>query len=714
MAVLAIHGWAAPRWLRSAFGAIVRRMPFVALPASPLPASAKVVATRISYDAPAVLKDAPITTVTLRDPNGALREVRLLGGPNRHGGFTWMAETPIPTIGATVPSDVHAWVHGIPIAEWPTAKIPVLFTFQLGDPKSLGASAFPEFDVARRAWSRPSCTAWRASLAARATVTGADDGINAVIWHDDAWPAELVTEKLGQVVLSTDASGNLEDVDIHMNGADYTWSLDGLGDTVDARGVYEHELGHALGLGHTTDITATMYAADPGGENWRSLEQDDFDGVCALYPGTGDSGCESDACPTNYVCVAHDCERLGEGAELCSPCVRDVGACAGAGANARCVDIGSGVNSGRVCGRSCSTDADCGGVFHCQATTSSGDFQCVATDACASGPDPCKIDADCNNNGVCRSGACVGVVPPDADGGSSSDASTGDGGSENAASPSGGCSCAMSKRSPSDRFFSLGAIGLVAFARRRKKSRTLRAALFAFLLGASSLGCERDRLAPASSPTASSPLEDDSTDGGVTSCKNVVTRLESTGGSWRNRAVSTLNFDLRLRNPASEPRWLVLPTTLPDDGKDAPAPGKGAVSQLKADVLGGRGKLVWVTTKGPGGFRAILLPAHSDVSLLMLQLATLWTNLHRTAKVEVILAKSIKIDDQPIEKFITGDLKTDADAEIQLDSDPRGARVVDKSVSVVEESTKGDGSKHAVTFEEDCRASGQAVLHLHD
>ncbi len=675
-------------------------MPLASLPTAFSQASAVVVATRVSYDAPASLEDEPITTITLRDSSGAMQEVRLLGGPNKHGGFTWIAETPIPTIGATVPSDVHAWVHGDPVAEWPAAKLPVVFTFQLADPQGLGAAAFPEFDVARRAWSRASCTAWRASLAPRANVTGADDGINAVIWHDDAWPSELVTEKLGQVVLSTDASGNLEDVDIHMNGADYTWSMGGAGDTVDARGVYQHELGHSLGLGHTSDITATMYAADPGGENWRSLEQDDFDGVCALYPGTGDSsGCDTDACPTNYVCVAGNCERLGETDELCSPCVREVGACAGAGADARCIDIGSGSNSGRVCGRACSTDADCGGVFHCLATTTSGDFQCVASDACASGPDPCKTDADCNNDGVCKSGACVGVVPPDELDGGSSDAQSGDGGSENATSASGGCSCAMVQTSSSDGFFSLGALGLVAFARRKK--RMLRAGLLACLLGASSLGCERDRLAPASSPT--SVVESgDVDDGGAVSCKNIVPRIDSIGMHFGKPPLATYVFDIRLKNPANAARWLILPDTFSYDGKDEPAPGKGAVGTLEANELAARGRLIWISMLDPGGFRAVLLPAHASITLHNFNVNAWWTTKHKTAKVDVILAKSIAIDEQPIEKFITGNLLSDADAEAEMDADPRAVLAVDASMKTE--------TSHAVTFDEECRGYGQAIL----
>ncbi len=672
-------------------------VPLASLPPSISRSVAVVVATRVSYDAPSALRDLPITTVTLRNENGSLYDVRLVGGPNKHGGYTWLAEAPVPAVGARVPSDVHAWVHGIPVAQWPTNKLPVTFTFQLNDPKGLGASAFPEFDVARRAWSRPSCTAWRVSLAPRANVTGADDGINAVIWHDDAWPAELVTEKLGQVVLSTDADGNLEDADIHMNGADYTWSMGGSGDTIDARGVYEHELGHALGLGHTSDVTATMYAADPGGENWRSLEQDDFDGVCALYPGTGDSGCASDACPANYVCVANDCERLGEENEVCSPCTRVVGACAGAGSNARCIDIGSGSNTGEVCARACTTDADCGGDFHCQATTSSGDFQCVASDLCASGPDPCKIDVDCNNDGVCKNGACVGVEPSLGDGGASTDASVGDGGIGEAPTSSGGCNVGPHS---GDAFLGAGAIGFVAFARRRKK--ILRAGLLAALLGLSSLGCERDRLAPASSPSSQDVATDDADDGGAVSCKNVVPRLDSLGMRSGKPPLATYTFDIRLKNPANAGRWLILPSTFTYDGKDDPAPGKGAVSGLEASEMSARGRLVWISMKDRGGFHAALLPAHATIILHNVSIDAAWTSTHKTAKVDVILAKSISIDEQPIEKFISGNLLSDADAEAQMDADPRAVLVVDKKMT--------DEKAHVLTFDEDCRGFGQAIL----
>ncbi|MBX3271275.1 MAG: matrixin family metalloprotease [Sandaracinaceae bacterium] len=55
--------------------------------------------------------------------------------------------------------------------------------------------------------------------------------------------------------------------------------------TVDLENVITHELGHMLGLAHSTDVDATMFVSAVAGETHkRDLHADDVAGICAVYP----------------------------------------------------------------------------------------------------------------------------------------------------------------------------------------------------------------------------------------------------------------------------------------------------------------------------------------------------------------------------------------------------------------------------------------------
>lgn len=362
------------------------------------------------------------------------------------------------------------WAPNVPAGTWASAALPV--TFVLGAPKSrdVGDDAAAELDVALRTWSRVACTSYRARYGGRSAVAaGADDGVNAVLFHDDAWPAELDPGALAQTVVTVDATGHIRDADVHLNGRDYRFSLDGRAGTFDLRSVLVHELGHALGLGHATDPRATMFATGSG-LRWRSLEKDDVDGVCALYP-RGDAprapACDALPCPAGFVCVAGACQRLGDRADVCAPCARVPGACEAAGDDARCIDVGDGDARGRVCGRTCASDDDCGAGFRCLSTSASGDLQCVSNDACASAASPCKTDADCKDS-LCRGGSCKGPSDPQpADAGADASDASADGASP-IAPGGGGCACrAAPAPAPAAPGVGLLALALVVAAARR-------------------------------------------------------------------------------------------------------------------------------------------------------------------------------------------------------------------------------------------------------
>lgn len=300
------------------------------------------------------------------------------------------------------------WTPGTPPATWGPGALPVTFTPALPLPRGLGQSALAELAVAARTWGEIACTSFRAATTAPASLTPGDDGVNGIFFHEDVWPPDLLPHALGQTIIHTDPNGRLRDTDIHLNGVEYTWSLgmDPSDAAVDLRGVALHEMGHALGLGHSAEPRATMHASHPPGLVWRSLAEDDRDGVCALYPGTGAARCDAgSACPEGFFCVARTCVRKGARGEVCSPCTRIPGACDGVGDDARCNDL---PGAGQVCGRACTGDADCGPRLHCAPQTAAGDLQCVPEDACASGPNPCAGDHDCGSDARCSGGACVG------------------------------------------------------------------------------------------------------------------------------------------------------------------------------------------------------------------------------------------------------------------------------------------------------------------
>ena len=109
------------------------------------------------------------------------------------------------------------------------------------------------------------------------------DGHSVLYFMEQGWP--YATEVIGLTVVSFTDTGQIVDADIAFNSKDwnFTW-----GDTdvdVDIRSIATHEIGHVLGLDHSLDDTATMFAEyQPGQTHLRSLEEDDRLGLAHLYP----------------------------------------------------------------------------------------------------------------------------------------------------------------------------------------------------------------------------------------------------------------------------------------------------------------------------------------------------------------------------------------------------------------------------------------------
>jgi hypothetical protein len=116
-----------------------------------------------------------------------------------------------------------------------------------------------------------------------------NDGVNTVRWALDASDPDIERGVLALTFVSYRTSdGAIEDADIVLNAANFTWTTNPTGCTTqyDLQSALTHELGHALGLAHSMGHPeATMYATGDACETVkRDLAPDDEAGLNSLYP----------------------------------------------------------------------------------------------------------------------------------------------------------------------------------------------------------------------------------------------------------------------------------------------------------------------------------------------------------------------------------------------------------------------------------------------
>ncbi|MCB9535462.1 MAG: matrixin family metalloprotease [Myxococcales bacterium] len=175
------------------------------------------------------------------------------------------------------------------------------------------------------AWEAPGCSGYRAQLT-RETNGGwsSRDRVNTHVWiYDPAQrPRELGGRSTIGVTLSVSSGQDAFDGDILYNGIDHDWTTaPRRGGDVDAQSIITHETGHQLGLSHSPLQQATMYAAYLGGTGSRTLDADDINGVCSLYPSGAAPDCARDAdCAGAGVCVNGACVAGGGNGDVGDPC----------------------------------------------------------------------------------------------------------------------------------------------------------------------------------------------------------------------------------------------------------------------------------------------------------------------------------------------------------------------------------------------------------
>jgi Matrixin len=122
---------------------------------------------------------------------------------------------------------------------------------------------------------------------------------NSVVFRDERWPYESPYFELAATTITSDSDGVIHDADLEINTtlpifiAGET-SAGGVVGAHDLRSIMVHEAGHFLGLDHSREDQAIMYATLQPGEVRSELSSDDVAAICDAYPPERGAACDSE------------------------------------------------------------------------------------------------------------------------------------------------------------------------------------------------------------------------------------------------------------------------------------------------------------------------------------------------------------------------------------------------------------------------------------
>jgi len=119
--------------------------------------------------------------------------------------------------------------------------------------------------------------------------------LNVVLFQDDDWKYRGIDGTLAKTsVTYNDQTGEIYDADIEVNTAYNTVTISDDPKKVqyDLQAILTHEVGHFIGIAHSAEPSAVMFASySPGSVAQRKLTDDDVEAVCAVYPPESGAAC---------------------------------------------------------------------------------------------------------------------------------------------------------------------------------------------------------------------------------------------------------------------------------------------------------------------------------------------------------------------------------------------------------------------------------------
>ena len=214
-------------------------------------------------------------------------------------------------------------------------------------------------------------------------VKGSDPGnsIHTTV-NNNAWDP-TVGEALAYTVTDNNKNGVNSSADIVFNAVEAEWtiSINAPPGMNDVQGVMTHEIGQAIGLDHSRHFESTMFFSG-GSSDLRTLETDDKNGVCYLYPAVPFN--DGQACDT-----CHDSAHCAQG---------------------YCLDFGGGNG---FCGSTCANSTECDEGFTCT-PIQGGNNQCLPDNGyCDQYGSNIGLGGFCYGHATCSSGICL-VLPDEA------------------------------------------------------------------------------------------------------------------------------------------------------------------------------------------------------------------------------------------------------------------------------------------------------------